>query len=352
MVSYHFEHVCIEAYALNLPSKRVTSAELEQELVPLYERLGIPFGTLEKISGISARYFWPDDVLPSAAGTVAAQRALELIKFDRKDIRALFSCAVTRDYFEPATACIIHRNLGLEEGAQVMDISNACIGFSNGLLTLGSLIEAGVVPAGVVVSAETITRPSNVLIRHLLAQTEIDRDELLKLLPSLTLGCGAVAFVLAHDSIASQKHRLIGGVVRAATEAADLCIGNGDYCLSASDFSPIMHTESSKLIAAAAKLGGRAWRDASEEFGWSADAVDHIFCHQVGKQVNDAFYREMGLAREKEFTIYQEYGNLVSAALPTALVMGIEKKNIRAGEKVLLTGFGSGLNAVFSGIEW
>ena len=113
-----------------------------------------------------------------------------------------------------------------------------------------------------------------------------------------------------------------------------------------------MYTESSKIISSAATLGGRTWRDASELLGWSKEEVDHIFCHQVGRQVNEAFYQEMGLDIEKEYTIYQKYGNLVSASLPVAFAEGVIARAASAGDKVLLTGFGSGLNSLFVGIEW
>jgi orotate phosphoribosyltransferase-like protein len=70
--------------------------------------------------------------------------------------------------------------------------------------------------------------------------------------------------------------------------------------------------------------------------GWSKEHVDHVFCHQVGRQVNEAFYREMGLDFDKDFAIYNRYGNMVSAALPAALAIGAEEKKIQPGEKVLL----------------
>jgi 3-oxoacyl-[acyl-carrier-protein] synthase-3 len=113
-----------------------------------------------------------------------------------------------------------------------------------------------------------------------------------------------------------------------------------------------METESSKLIAAAAVLGARTWSDASEVLGWSKEDVDHVYCHQVGRQVNEAFYNTLGLDYSKEFTIYQTRGNLVSAALPTAFTIGCEQKGTKKGDKIVLTGFGSGLNALFLGIEW
>ena len=72
----------------------------------------------------------------------------------------------------------------------------------------------------------------------------------------------------------------------------------------------------------------------------------------MGRQVNDAFYREMGLDFDKDYAIYKRYGNMVSVALPAALAIGAEEKGIKPGEKVLLTAFGSGLNTRFLGFEW
>ena len=182
---------------------------------------------------------------------------------------------------------------------------------------------------------------------------ELSREKLLKLLPTFTIGSGAVAYVLCHESLSKTKHRLVGGATRSATQHCDLCTGNVDYHLVDSPpLGPVMETESSKLIAAAALLGQRTWADASETLGWSRDDVDHVFCHQVGRQVNEAFYSTLGLDMAKEFTIYQTRGNLVSAALPTAFAVGIEEKGIKKGDKIMLTGFGSGLNSLFLGVEW
>ncbi len=355
MLAFRFKDVRIESFAYNLPEREVTSLEIEKELEPLYKRLQIPFGTLEKLTGVQARRFWEDTVLPSQVATVAALKALEQVSFSKHEITAVLNCSITRDYFEPATACLVHHALGIHEDSLAMDISNACLGFMDGILTLSNLIETGVVKAGIVVSGEAMQRCIHNGMKHMLANDKIERDELIKLLPTLTLGAGAVAYVLCHKSIASKgAHKVLGGVTKSATQFHDLCNGNGDYFLTMpeGEFNPVMTTESQKLIAAAASLGGRAWTQASEVLGWSRDDIDHIFCHQVGKQVNEAFYKEMGLDMSKEFTIYKKLGNLASAAVPTALAIGSKEKGIKSGEKIVLTGFGSGLNALFLGIEW
>lgn len=358
MVAFRFKHVCIESYAINTPPQELTTAALEDMVASVYERLGIPMGTLERLTGVANRYLWDKKERPSAVATVAAQKAIEQCGIDRKELRAVLSCSVVRDYFEPATGTLIHRNLGLDENSIALDVSNACLGFSNGIFFLSNLIESGIVKAGIVVSGENVRPIVDSTIWQVLNNKDLSRDQLLRILPSFTLGSGAVAYVLCHESIATKKHRILGGVTRSATQFNDLCNGNADYYLvdnpSLDDpsLSPVMETESSKLIASAALLGGRTWAEASEVLGWSKDDIDHVFCHQVGRQVNEAFYNTMGLDFSKEFSIYKQYGNLVSAALPTALALGVEARNIKKGDKVVLTGFGSGLNALFMGIEW
>jgi 3-oxoacyl-[acyl-carrier-protein] synthase III len=353
MVAFRFKNVCLESYAITVPPHEVTSAEVEDRLASVYKTLGIPFGTLERLTGIGSRRLWDAQERPSGLGTDVARQAIERSGISDSDIRALFSCSVTRDFFEPATGCIIHNQLGLSEDGIALDISNACLGFMDGIYFLGQLIDSGVVKAGVVVSAEHTRVILDNAFKNILEGKDLSRDQLLRLLPTFTIGSGAVAYVLCHESISKTKHKLLGGATRSATEHCDLCVGNADYHLvNGPPLGPVMETESSKLIAAAALLGQRTWAEASQTLEWTKDDVDHVFCHQVGRQVNEAFYGTLGLDYQKEFTIYQNRGNLVSAALPTAFAIGIEEKGIKKGDKIMLTGFGSGLNSLFLGVQW
>ena len=156
MLAFKFEHVCIESYALELAPHELSSADIEDRLAPLYEKLQIPFGTLERLSGIRSRHFYDRSVPPSQIATSVASKALGRIGFGREHVKAVFNCSVTRDFFEPATAVLVHYNLGFPEDTMAMDITNACIGFSNGMLVLASLIEVGVMKAGLIVSGETM----------------------------------------------------------------------------------------------------------------------------------------------------------------------------------------------------
>jgi hypothetical protein len=57
--------------------------------------------------------------------------------FKRSRWRLFIHGAVSRDMLEPATASFAHRKIGLPATAQIFDLSNACLGFLNALVTLG-----------------------------------------------------------------------------------------------------------------------------------------------------------------------------------------------------------------------
>ena len=73
-----FTQVAIEAMAFALPPEVFSSEEIESELSPLYDRLKLPRGRLELMTGIKERRFWPSNHRPSLASAEAGQKLLDL----------------------------------------------------------------------------------------------------------------------------------------------------------------------------------------------------------------------------------------------------------------------------------
>ena len=149
-----FKNVYIEAVSYHLPENVVTSSEIEKQLSPLYDRLKLPYGRLEMMSGIRERRFWKKGTFPSRVGTLAGEKALAKAGLDRKEIGCLISASVCRDFLEPATASVVHQNLGLPPDVMLFDISNACLGVLNGMVHIANMIELGQISAGLVVAGE------------------------------------------------------------------------------------------------------------------------------------------------------------------------------------------------------
>jgi acyl-CoA:acyl-CoA alkyltransferase len=347
----HFEKVCIEGLAYHLPDHIVTSTEIEDRLAPLYDRLKLPQGRLELMSGIKERRFWDNGVYPSEVATLAGEKAIAQSGVDPEQIGCLISASVCRDFLEPSTASVIHNNLKLPGEAFVFDVSNACLGVLNGMAIVASMIEQNQILAGLVVAGENGGPLVNNTIETLLARKELTRSEVKSSFASLTIGSSSVGVVLAHEKIAKQNHRLVGGVSMAETQFNHLCRGSDDSG-AGGEWSPLMDTDSETLMKEGCRLAGKTWVRTREVLGWSNEEVSRVFGHQVGKGHRKLMYESVGLDPEKDFSTLEFLGNTGSASLPTTFAMGVEQKVLHSGDKAALLGIGSGLNCLMMGVEW
>ncbi len=346
-----FENVCIEGLGYHLPENRITSADLEKRLSPLYKKLKLPHGRLELMSGIQERRFWNKGVFPSEVATIAGNQAIKDSGIDIKDIGCIISASVCRDFLEPSTASVVHNKLGLPEETFVFDVSNACLGVLNGMCIIANMIERNQIKAGLVVSGENGGPLVNNTIETLLARSDITRNSVKTSFASLTIGSAAAGALLVNSSISQKKHKLLGGVSIAETHFNHLCRGNGDAAAGA-DWAPLMETDSEKLMLEGCRLAGKTWRRTREILGWENEEVNRVFCHQVGKGHRKLMYENVGLDIEKDFSTLEFLGNTGSASLPVTFAMGVEKGTLKKGDKAALLGIGSGLNCLMMGIEW
>lgn len=346
-----YKNVCIEAFGYELPGEIVSSSEIEKRLSPVYNRLKLPDGRLELMSGIKERRFWKNGTRPSEVSVLAAKKAIEKSGISKKDISCLIHASVSRDFLEPATASVVHNALGLPPCSSIFDVSNACLGFLNGMTILANMIELGQVKAGVIVSGECGKQLVDSTINNILADDEINRKKIKYYIASLTIGSGAVAVVLAHSSISKTGHKLLGGQIRSSTEHNELCIG-GVNAEVAHNGNVSMQTDSETLMMHGINLAKETWEENKKELGWENGSADRIFCHQVGSAHRKMLYETLKLDITKDFSTLEYLGNTGSASLPITMAIGIEKGLVKKGDKIMMLGIGSGLNCVMLGAEW
>ena len=347
-----YKKVCVESFGYELPDTIVTSVSLEERLALIYDKLGLRYGRLEMGTGIRERRFWLNGVTPSQAGIKAAEKAIGKSGVNKEDIGCLLHTSVSRDFLEPATATVIHDSLGLSPTATIFDISNACLGFINGMVTLANMIELGQIRAGIVVGCENSKPIVDATIGRLLRNPDATRDELKFAFATLTLGSGAVAVVLTHSSLSQGGHRLLGGVTRAASQHNDLCRIEADASFLDLDELPNMRTDSTELLKNGAKLVPDTWEGTKQELGWNNSDVDRFFTHQVSAVHSRRLFRTLGLDKTKDFTTVEYLGNIGSVSLPITMAIAVDQGCLRTGDKVAMMGIGSGIVCLMLGIEW
>ena len=346
-----FEHTVIDNFAYELPPETVSSEEIEASLEPLYRRLRLPAGRLELMSGIKERSFWPRGCPPSHGATLAGHRALERASVPASAIGCLINCSVSRDFLEPATAAIVHEQLGLPRECLVFDLSNACLGMLSGMLVLGSMIDSGMIGAGLLVSGENARPLLESTIAAMLNDSAMTRQSVKPFFASLTIGSGSAAILMAHRRLCPDGHRLICASSRAESAFNHLCRGNADKGMN--DHSDtIMNTDSEALLHAGVDAAYSTWQQFRQESRLTSGAWDCICTHQVGIAHKRLLFERLGLDPLKDFSNLEMMGNVGSVSCPLAVAMAGEAGRLRSGDKLAMLGIGSGINCTMLGVEW
>ena len=345
-----YQQVCIESLGYTLPEEILTSDEIERCLAPLYQRLRLPEGRLELMSGIKERRLWPKGTRPSEMSIQSGRRALEKSGIDRQEIGALVHGSVCRDYLEPATACGVHFELGLPQECQVWDVSNACLGMLNGMIQVANMIELGQIRAGLVVGTEDSRQLVESTIAQLNRDETLTRESIKLAVASLTIGSASAAVLLTHRDLSQSGHRLTAVSVRAHTNHYQLCQGGHEPSVGGSQI--LMQTDSEKLLAEGISTGQTTFADFLHESGWQRGDIQRTICHQVGSAHRKQMLSSLELEIERDFCTYPWLGNTGSVALPITLAIAQEQHFLQARERVALLGIGSGINCIMAGVEW
>ncbi len=347
-----FLNTVVKSVALVKPPRVVTSLEIEARLAAVYDRLKLSAGRLELFTGIRERRFWRPGTRSSAVAAEAGEEAIRQADFPREKIGCLIHASVCRDFLEPATASVVHERLGLGEGCILFDLSNACLGVLNGMAQVATMIDAGLIEAGLVVSGE-VAEPLHEATMRTLTAGKADKKRLKNQFASLTIGSAATAVLLARADATPavpgrREFRLLGGAIGTDSSANALCKADPG---EATPDGPLMNTDSEGLLHAGVALAARTWERAKAELGWTNDTPDRVFTHQVGRAHAKLTFDRLGLDEAKDFPTVQFMGNTGSSALPGALALGLAAGAAGAGERIALLGIGSGLSCLALGME-
>ncbi|SMP68414.1 3-oxoacyl-[acyl-carrier-protein] synthase-3 [Neorhodopirellula lusitana] len=345
-----FNDVVLAGIGVTIPEECWSSDELENRLSPLYERLRLPEGRLALMSGIAERRVWPAGTMPSGPSVRSGRAAIEAAGIDPGQVGSLIHASVCRDFLEPATASRVHHEMGLRRDCLVYDVSNACLGVLNGAIQIASMIQSGMIQAGVVVGTENSRPLLEATIDSLNTDTSLTRKSVKPAFASLTIGSGSCAWLVCHRDLCPEGTPLEFAVAEANTAHNDLCRSNEDT--AGADMRPLMDTDSEKLMAEGIATGVSAVERLLAESGWDRSSIDATVCHQVGTRHRAAMLEAMGLDLQTDAVSFPVLGNTGSVALPLTVATAIERGEIVQGNRSAMLGIGSGINSVMIASTW
>lgn len=347
-----YSRVFINSMAYQLAPEVITSEQLESRLTPLYQKLRIPMGQLAALTGIEKRRWWPSDHRLSDGAIDAARKAIDETDINIDDIGAVVYTGVCRDQHEPATACRIAAEIGVNNSTAIYDISNACLGVLSGILDIANRIELGQIKAGLVVSCESARHIVDITIDNMLSNQTIQNFS--QSLATLTGGSGAVAVLLTDGSLTlknQRQHKLLGASHLSAPEHNDLCKW-GLQEVGLKLHREFMRTNAVPLLKEGVALALDTWKHFLKQQKWTLDCVNKVICHQVGASNQKQVLSALQIPAEKEYPTYQNLGNMGTVSLPVTAALAHEEGFLQKGDKVSFLGIGSGLNCMMLGLEW
>lgn len=336
--THRFRNTAILAATSVDATEVVTSDSLDERLGDTYTRVGLRAGLLERLVGIRERRWWADGVTFVDGAAAAGSKAIAESGVDIADIGLMVNTSVSRRHLEPATAVAVHDAIGLPTSCQNFDVTNACLGFVNGMEIAAAMIDAGHVDYTLVVDGEDAREVQEACIARLSGPGVTSKD-VMEQFATFTLGSGAAAMLLGPADRHPEGHRLVAAVSRAGTEHHELCIGD----------NTMMSTDLKGLLDAGLQLSSDLWAEATEEFDWT-DGMDRYVIHQVSVVHTRALSERLGIDKDRVPLTFPDRGNIGPVSVPYTLAE--ETSSLEPGDRVLLMGIGSGLNAACLEIEW
>jgi len=341
MYTYTEGHCRLISIGAYIPEQIITSAELMRE-IDSENRFGISHEWFERVTGIKERRFADEKLKPSDMATIAATEALEKANLLADDIDVIIYCGLFRDYLiEPATAHVVQTKLGSKH-ALAFDVTNACHGFMNAIHLMDALIATGQAKFGLIVTGE---KPSSVVRMALDKIKQInDKEQFLPVSSGLGLGDAGGAIVVGKKD--DPRTGFMGFMLRSESDLYALSTCGNE--LEATR----LQANLSALISHGIRLSSEIYPIFMSKIGWKPEDLFACGQHQASTKMLKEFSKYSRIPLTNIVNTVTRYGNLVSANIPINLYLINKDKSPSYGDKILLTGGGSGVVVSNAGLVW
>lgn len=289
-------------------------------------------------TGINERRICDCFTATSDLAIKAANHALEVAGMTPGELDLIIVATATPDMLIPSTACIVQATLGADKAA-AFDLAASCAGFVYGFAIGAQCITGGWYDSVLVIGADTFSKIVN----------RNDRNTCIL----FGDGAGAVLLKATSDPRAS-----VYNILKAEGNGAGLLqvpAGGSRLPPSCQTISQGLHylrMSGLEVFRFGVKVLAENVVLALQQGGFSLEEIDLFIPHQANGRLIETAIRKIGIPKEKVYLNIARYGNTSAASIPIALDEVVRGGGIKAGNKVVLIGFGAGLTWGMNIISW
>ena len=301
-----YQNICIRGIASAVPQRRVNNFELVESLGSKRTKRQVI------LTGIEARHICDKGQSASDLVTVAAQKLMEQLQWDRNDVRVLVFVTQSPDVSTPSTAMIIQKRLNIGEDCLAFDVNLGCTGYVSGLQIISGLL-SNIGGKGLLLVGDG---------RYYDQECEINGNTLL-------FGDGAAATAVER----------MEGKGFSYFQKTD---GKRHNVITRSLSGDVYMDGNAVLLFSLGEVANSI-QDTKSHFCIEECSIDYYVLHQAQRLIIDGIANECGIDSKKILTSYQEYGNTSTATLPITICHNSEKIKEKKTVNMFLSGFGVGL---------
>ena len=291
-----------------LPKLEINNKQLEKELK-------LEEGYIEKRTGIEKRYYAKEETIEEMAKK-AVQNLLE--KNQSKDIiqqiGLIIVATTTPNYLMPGIANKIQKELQIEN-AICLDILAGCSGYINALDIARMYLATEKVEKALVIGVDKLS----------------EYTEKQDVGTSIILSDGAGALLLSTMT----KEKVYTSNIKAEIDENEIltCKVNEKIKMNGKEIYKYAVTNTVKNI--------NELLDKSNE---KLDNIKYIVPHQSNTKIMKSMMSRLKIDEGKMYMNIKDTGNTFCASIPIALNEMFEKNLLHEGDKIILIGYGGGLN--------
>ena len=286
-------------------------------------------------TGIGQRHIANQEETVAYMAASAAGEALRTAGMRPEEIDLILVSTMSSEKIMPCAACEVQKLIGAAN-ATCFDLNSACTGFLLALNTAQAYLGQQIYKKALVIGAEVLSHLTNWQDR---STCVLFGD-----------GAGAVVLEAEDDAVYIQATHSIGKSGEALT-----CTSRNqpEFIENGVNLAPTyMQMDGKEVFKFAVSKVPEVIQEVLEKSGKTKEEIRFYILHQANQRIVSSVSKHMKEPLEKYPMNIETLGNTSSASIPLLLDEWNKNGKLKAGDWIILSGFGGGLTYGASLIQW
>lgn len=290
-----------------LPRKEIYNSVIEKNL-------NLPNEFIFRRTGIRKRFYVETESIKEMAINSVKDLINKSKNIEIENVQMIIVATTTTDMLMPGVSFKIQQKFGMKN-CMCLDILSGCAGFINAFDIAEKYVSLGVVKNALIIGVDILSK-------------YMDKDDVdTKVI--LSDGAGAV---LIEES---QENKMYKSKIESNGKKGDIltCKTNEKIYMNGKEIYKYAVTETAKNI-----------KELINENNLNLEDIKYIVPHQSNMKIIKSIANRLDFDLNKIYVNLENIGNTFCASIPIALDEMFEKNLLNNGDKVILIGYGGGLN--------